>query len=706
MKHYRLSLFAIFASAILLISLVNPQNVLAQDETPPPTDAPAITDQPPETDEATPTVEPVAAQESTPPDAPAQEQVGVSEILDQVPDGMDVVVLGADGQPEPLASQAAADIIVSGDPMWCPAGVLPGGAGCTASFASFTDLITELETLNQTGAGTIYIDANYDATTAGDVNTDIVFDYGAIGLTDLVFQGGWDFGLNQVTGTSTLALGSGSLQFLDWGAGSLTLQDIVLSGGDGLYIGDSNINSPITTANVVLENVSVSGTNLGTFIGTDGNVSVSASDFSNNDSDGLSVEAGGNITLNNITANGNDGIGASLFNCGCTTAEVIVNDSEFNNNDGTGIIILSGGDVTITDTDMFGNDDAGIIVASDRNVVLTGLNSGYNGDIGVGVSATGYVSVADSWFGFNDAAGFGVDNEGNVTLSNSAFFDNAVVGAYVTSDGSVNVSNSFFGSCFLDPSMCGDQQVGIIVDALGPVNIFNSQFNENTSTGLILMSGGDVFLKNVTANGNDFVGAVVITPGNVKVCGGSYSYNDRFGFTSTAGTVFMSEQTLITGNGDLPMDLGPGTTVVTYNCTPKTGGRSQSVQQIACEDDQIGIELKLPDGDSLIGVELDLPNGDSLIVPCPMGGPASVDRLDLSQLPGSLPDGFTFVSGLHAEAARDGLMVSFVMPLADAQYTILYWNGEAWVELEGFTTVDGMFAVTPVDPGMYVLATK
>jgi hypothetical protein len=750
MQNYRITLFAIFASAILLVSLASPHNVLAQDDIPP-TDIPAVTDQPPVTDEPlitnepAVTEEPVGTQESVTTDAPAepaQEQTSVSEILDQIPEGTDVIVLNEDGQPEPLVTQAAADIIVSGDPMWCPVGVLPGGVGCTASFASFTDLIAELENLtgSDVGAGTIYIDANYSATGLNpDAGSDIIFDYGAIGLTDLVFQGGWDFGSNTVVGTSNLT-GIDSLQFLDWGAASLTLQDILILGGSGLYIGNSDINNPLTTANVTLENVHMAGPDsLGTFIETNGSVVVMDSSFVQSTVDGLEISSGGNITftnvnssqnngngvtldnssgtgnvtitngifgsdrnyggntgigldvvsngnitLNNIAVYSNYGVGAVLLNCGCLSAgDINVFNSAFINNDDMGLIALSGGNVTLFDIDALGNDNGGIIVQNGGNLALNDVNSGYNGDIGVGIIT-----------------------DGNVTLTNSVFFDNAGPGAYLTSSGSVIVNNSFFGNCYLDPSMCEDQPVGLIVESLGVINIFNSQFNQNTDTGLILMSDNNVFLNNVTADGN-YVGAVVLTSGNVKVCGGSYSDNDRFGFTATAGTVFMSEQTLISGNGDAPTDLGPGTELLTYDCTPKTAKvRHSQNMKIDCGAGLIGIELRLPNRDSLIGVELYLPNGDSLIVPCPMGGPASLSSVAFNELPDDLLDGFNFVSGLDAQAARDDLTISFVKPLPDVSYIILHWDGTAWVELEGITTIDGTFAVAPVEPGIYVLATK
>ncbi len=73
-----------------------------------------------------------------------EEPISVPEILEQLPAGTELVALNEAGDVEPLASEAAAQIIATSDPMWCPDGVTPGGAGCTSSFADFASLITAL----------------------------------------------------------------------------------------------------------------------------------------------------------------------------------------------------------------------------------------------------------------------------------------------------------------------------------------------------------------------------------------------------------------------------------------------------------------------------------------------------------------------------------------------------------------------------------
>jgi hypothetical protein len=67
---------------------------------------------------------------------------------------MAAIVLNEEGQPEPMATEAAAETILASDPIWCPTGQIPGDAGCTAGYATAVQLITALNGV--TGDGTIY----------------------------------------------------------------------------------------------------------------------------------------------------------------------------------------------------------------------------------------------------------------------------------------------------------------------------------------------------------------------------------------------------------------------------------------------------------------------------------------------------------------------------------------------------------------------
>ncbi len=139
-----------------VLQLMTPVVVRADDGAPPPDST---------------EVAPVVVEEVPPPDptevAPAvvEEVPTVPEILDQAPEGTEIVVLNTDGSIEPLATQAAAEAIATSDPIWCPAvqtTPTPGANGCTPSQATVDDLLNTISgdpTYN--GDGTIFFTTDY-----------------------------------------------------------------------------------------------------------------------------------------------------------------------------------------------------------------------------------------------------------------------------------------------------------------------------------------------------------------------------------------------------------------------------------------------------------------------------------------------------------------------------------------------------------------
>ncbi|MCX6068631.1 MAG: hypothetical protein NT121_23275 [Chloroflexi bacterium] len=138
--------FYILTLLVFLAQLALPTGARAEGETPPAD--PAVTEvatQAAPADAATPEAAPADATE-----APAAEPV---IDLTAVPDGTEVVVLDENGQPLPLGSQAAADVVAQGDPIWCADNVDPvalasgsfSSAGCTPTQSSLTDLDTYIK---------------------------------------------------------------------------------------------------------------------------------------------------------------------------------------------------------------------------------------------------------------------------------------------------------------------------------------------------------------------------------------------------------------------------------------------------------------------------------------------------------------------------------------------------------------------------------
>lgn len=721
----------------------DPTEVVTQDATDPAVTPDATLESDPT---EAPTSDPSATPEATVEADPTEtgQPTSLPEILDQAPDNTQVVVLNSDGQPEPLATQSGVQILANGDPMWCPQGVLPGGAGCTTSFNSFTGASGLLNTLAggaYSGNGVIYVAQNYDSSLEiGDVGID-----GSVltTLQNLTIQGGWDGVLGSANITGTSLFNNLILQITNWNY-NVSINDIEVANSSQFGLGvDSSGNIALDNVNahdnsadgVILQtyagagNVTVTNSTVdnnganGLIVGSGGNVSLGNVTTTNNNGDGVLVLSEGNINLNHVTSTNNSGIGADLESCGCTPGDVNVNNSEFssnsddgldistdgnvtvtnteanNNNNGAGTDISAGGNVALVNVGAFTNGSGGIYIENQGNTTLNHMDSGYNGDVGVGIFSNGNVSVNDTWAGYNNSVGLGLDAAGNVTLTNSAFFDNVDPGAMVTSSGSINVNNSFFGNCFL--GYCGTQPLGALFLSTNSVAISNSQFNQNTDTGLVALSFGNVTLTNVSADGNGSLGADIQSLGNVTICGGSYSYNGDTGLAIDAqGAANISPSTLLNGNGVMPTDIMASAVNENFRCSPKHRGGSYNSVNVS---DGVAVEASC---DGYIGVELHLPSGDSLVVPCPTHGKASLAHIAFGQLPGALPEGDTFISALLAQAARDGLTVSFALPVQGAKYTILRWNGSEWINLDGVTTIDGLYATVPATPGYYVLVTK
>ncbi|MFZ5822278.1 MAG: right-handed parallel beta-helix repeat-containing protein [Chloroflexota bacterium] len=594
MRYSSRSFMLILAAAIVVLaSAVGPSYAYADDGTPPAPSAEETAggeiagEAPPETsgDEGAPAEEqPPAEEPATPaeeqppaeePAAPAEEQspaeepaapageqpvaeepVTAAEILEQVPEGTELMVVNASGEVEPLATEAAAEIIAAGDPMWCPATTAPGGAGCTGSHPDFASLIAELAADAAganlyTGNGTIWVEDSY----AGNDNTQIAFD----GLTltnisnaNLTVQGGWDGNLDTLgtVNPGGASLADVSMVFVNW-TGNITINDFDIQNttndvGFGLWIENDGA--------VALNNVSVNGTtgsaagnNDGAYIDSAGAVALSDSQFNSNDGDGLQVTSAGNITLDNVSASGNTLTGADLDTClyngiACQAAgNVTISGASnpFTGNGFDGLVINSGGstnlqnieansnglngayitngvaggagDVQISDSNFVGNSNAtGLEVyqysngpITLNNVTATGNNVGAILDT---TGTTGNVIVSNSQFSSNDYTGLHAESGGNASLASVVANNNGANGGYLIADGSIAVTDSQFND--------------------------NVHFDFPQDPGLYAQAQGAITLTNVLANSNDFgAGAVLVSNnvGDINVNGGQFNENGAFG---------------------------------------------------------------------------------------------------------------------------------------------------------------------------------
>ena len=462
-----------------------------------------------------------------------------------------MVVLDVTGTAVPLATQAAADIVKTGDPIWCPSGATPGSSGCTAPAAGVTDnladLVTYLESNQPSHNGTIWIEQS--TSSSPDTSSSPISIDGSSLTTwanyTLTLQGGWD-------GTSSTTLVGTSyftepISITNWNA-DITFKDIAISGtaGDGLTVQ--------TTGNITVQNVkSNHNSGNGAYLNNDSivptaaaTINISDSDFSNNGTAGVSYDDGfgvkaisnGSITLTDVTADDNYDDGAYLDNCldnssgSCTNLSsniVISVDNSgisggdgFNSNGkgntgisadgygGNGLEAYSTGSVTLTN------------VTADGNLYDGALLGYYNSDgptydeIGGNITITGG-DFSDNNIDYSETdnpAGLEAYADGSIQVSGTTADDNWDDGAYL---------ENYFGS--------GD----INIDYNGSIANGNSDFSGNDTNGLEAYSAGAITLYNVTADSNFNADGAYLENDFGSSTGGITVEASIFGKSSTTG---------------------------------------------------------------------------------------------------------------------------------------------------------------------------
>ncbi|MFN8411042.1 MAG: right-handed parallel beta-helix repeat-containing protein [Anaerolineales bacterium] len=401
MKRIQIIIF----TGIIFLSLVFPLNAKADDVVPPiATEEPAIVD-----------VDPLA---QTPP-----EQVSVSETLSQIPANTELIITNEDGSEEPLATQAAVDAVVAGDPIWCPEGATPqaGVGGCTDPGAgnsnydptSLDSLLNYLQSNQPSQPGVIWIEKNYDSSVNDPASSGFSID-GASFTTmknyALTIQGAWS-GIDGNAGidhTSQSVFNGAYLHVNNW-SGDVTINDVLIT---GVFPSDIALNVE-TTGVISVNQVDVSsngddGAVLDNSNGS-GNIKINASKFDSNQGTGLQANSAGTISVENSSASNNQTIGAYLNN-------------NFNSS-------VAG--VTISGKNVFsGNDAFGLVVISNGNIALRSVTASGNGTPsqpydGVLLDTLANILICQGSFVGNFGYGFEASLPGTLTLSNVQFSGNS-----------------------------------------------------------------------------------------------------------------------------------------------------------------------------------------------------------------------------------------------------------------------------------------
>ncbi|RPJ21231.1 MAG: hypothetical protein EHM33_26690, partial [Chloroflexi bacterium] len=515
--------------------------VVVVEETSPTEVAPAATEEPVAGSEVTPAVEEVPTEtptiEETPVEEPSPQEETSSEVLAQVPSGTDVVVVDEAGETVSLATQEAADILVSGDPIWCPATVLvpvSNGGGCSTAFGSMQEVITYLTANPKNVAGVIWIAKDYDSSVNDPLATGLTLNGDLLGTTAnfaLTLQGGWN-GL----GTGTIDTNDRSefnvpLSVINWNA-NVTLSDLLVTGvtsGTALTVEVDNPGS-IVLRRVDVEANAGSGAYLDNTDGGagTGNVTINRSRFSNNaGGHGLDVRTKGITTLNIVTANNNSGNGVQVDNSSATAKDVNLplGDYEFNGNGINGLIIWSAGNITLMDITATTNGAGGAYLNNTYGsgaITLTGINI-FSENAGTALVAWSHGAIsASNVIANSNGRGAIFSNEEAasampVTLTGTSEFKfNGIHGLEVTSKGVITLNNitamnNAFAGAYLDNSFSGASTPrGVILNGYG-------SFHSNGDIGIDVSTYGSILLTNVNANDNGLYGAFLNNAGGGTV---------------------------------------------------------------------------------------------------------------------------------------------------------------------------------------------
>jgi len=712
--------FVLFSSITMLVFLVNlavPVAAYADDSNPPdaspPASAPAATTPDSASTAAAPAADTTAAPPAAATDtatteaAPATDTapVDLPTVLEQAPADTQVVVVNDVGQAEPLATVKAAEILQTGDPVWCPGASVPGSAGCTGSHLTLADLVTDLSSGSYSGPGTIWVESTY----AGDSS--------AVGFDHNVMSGLSDLTLQSYGGLATVNV---PLGIFNW-SGSVTVNNLDFSVDDLSTALSITTDGTIGVNTVSVKNVSGSGASLD----SSSDITVTNSTFDGNAGNGLAAYSNGNITLNTVSASNTTGTGAYLNSClynGSTcdgTGGITVANSTFNNNSSNGLTTDSGADTTLTNVtadnnnagsfsyalddsttlhnvtvnggSFSGNVNTGLEVRSDGDVALNGITADSN-KAGAMVHTntsiyndatpgTGSITVTGGEFDGNAWDGLDAWSAGNIIIQNTAEFSgNLEDGAYLDATygtGTIAVSDSTFNSngnttdgrthhglfavadnniTLTNLTVDGGNvtDVGAWIKAInGTATVQNSSFKNNTETGLTAIGGKEVDLINldVTTNTGDgaqiystFTYACFGTTGIlVNVVGGAYTTNGLVPLIIKPGP-----DGTVTVSGTPTFDVGESMVIDLGN--PCIGNEEEKpVEGKPVEIVEVpfkGGEPVQEDCTDYSSTVLELPDGTWVKFRCPFEGYVKLEGLLENELPGPLGAGSTFVSAI------------------------------------------------------------
>jgi hypothetical protein len=328
--------------------------------------------------------------------------------------------------------------------------------------------------------------------------------------------------------TNTTCPGNG-VPFCGYGLMVTTPDSIDLQGvvGNNNFLWGANLNAG-QDVNIVDSIFNANSTEVPTFI----------------DDTGVFITAGGNVSLNNVTANDNRLYGASIDAVG----NISINNSRFLSNNGE---TVSGAGVTTF-------HGMGILAASDSSIFINNTDASGNSLFGANLNAAGDVAIANSFFNntttgsATDALGVGLE----IVSGKNVFIDTVTLDGNQVSGANVQAA----GDAFLDfITATNNGTNGVEVDASctflnGGTFTGNGQYGLSLVNPLLNQVGSPVFSGN---------GAGDIFPPAPAACAPAFVIGGNTGNTNTntnTGNITTSNEpqlvSLATMNSNNSKNLG------------------------------------------------------------------------------------------------------------------------------------------------------
>lgn len=393
----------------------------------------------------------------SPPASEVVTQIEQAVLIPPLPDDVNLQVLDEVGQPLPLVTIVAAEILAAPDPFFTRGGTLvryaadcTGLANCTVSAAPIQAAIDDVKTNGIPDDSTINVEA-------GTYNENVVIDnLGA--LQPLTLKGGVGGGTSTINGTlyihdniAVIEVNgftiTGGVSGNDNG-GEVALKNLTITGNAAsLGNGAAGI-AFIDSSSFILDNVNssnipvVGGSGYGLAMNNiNGAVEVENSTFDDNPDIGLLISDHiGTITITNVAASNNDGTGAYLHNP--TSGDVSVSGSTFSGNGAGGGIYMDGLDVITSGSITLQN----VTASNNANYGAYLDNCGWNGATCAG-AGTGDVSVDPSTFSNNGSEGLVVHSADDIVVDQVTADNNWGSNVWLVTKngaGAINITSSIF----------------------------------------------------------------------------------------------------------------------------------------------------------------------------------------------------------------------------------------------------------------------